>query len=90
MRDVDSSGSTDGKMPSSAIWRERTVVASKCVNVVNGAGQTGAAIFNNYTNLAVTNNVRPTGDTRVLGTFFGEPNSTRDPRIIQLGIKLYF
>jgi hypothetical protein len=59
-------------------------------NVVNGAGQTGAAIFNNYTNLAVTNNVRPTGDTRVLGTFFGEPNSTRDPRIIQLGIKLYF
>jgi hypothetical protein len=59
-------------------------------NVVNGAGQTGAAIFNNYTNLSVTNNVRPAGDTRVLGTFFGEPNSTRDPRIIQLGIKLYF
>jgi hypothetical protein len=59
-------------------------------NVVNGAGQTGAAIFNNYTNLSVTNNLRPAGDTRVLGTFFGEPNRTRDPRIIQLGIKLYF
>ena len=59
-------------------------------NVVNGAGQTGAAIFNNYTNLSATNNFRPTGDTRVLGTFFGEPNRTRDPRIIQLGIKLYF
>jgi hypothetical protein len=59
-------------------------------NVVNGAGQSGAAIFNNYTNLSVTNNVRPAGDTRVLGTFFGEPNRTRDPRIVQLGIKLYF
>ena len=59
-------------------------------NVANGAGQTGAAIFNNYTGLSVTNNVRPAGDTRVLGTFFGEPNRTRDPRIIQLGIKLYF
>jgi hypothetical protein len=59
-------------------------------NVVNGAGQTGAAIFNNYTDLRVTSNVRPAGDTRVLGTFFGEPNRTRDPRIVQLGIKLYF
>ncbi len=59
-------------------------------NVVNGAGQTGSAIFNDYTNLRVTSNVRPQGDTRVLGTFFGEPNRTRDPRIVQLGIKLYF
>ena len=59
-------------------------------NVVNAAGQSGAAIFNNYTGLAVTNNVRPAGDTRVLGSFFGEPNRTRDPRIVQLGIKLYF
>jgi hypothetical protein len=59
-------------------------------NVVNGAGQTGAAIFNSYSGLRVTNNVRPAGDTRVLGTFFGEPNRTRDPRIVQLGIKLYF
>ena len=25
-----------------------------------------------------------------LGTFFGEPNRTRDPRIVQLGVKLYF
>ena len=58
--------------------------------MTNGAGQTGAAIFNNYTNLSVTNNLRPAGDTRVLGTFFGEPNRTRDPRIVQLGIKLYF
>ena len=30
-------------------------------NVANGAGQTGAAIFNNYTGLTVTTNVRPGG-----------------------------
>jgi hypothetical protein len=59
-------------------------------NLTNAAGQTGAAIFNNYTGVAVTNNTRPAGDTRPLGTFFGEPNAARDPRIIQLGIKLYF
>jgi hypothetical protein len=34
--------------------------------------------------------LRPQADTRVLGTFSGEPNRTRDPRIVQLGIKLYF
>lgn len=59
-------------------------------NVTNGAGQTGAAIFSDYSNLVVTNNRRPAGDPRVLGTFFGEPNRTRDPRIVQLGVKLYF
>ena len=59
-------------------------------NIVNRAGQTGAAIFNDYRNLTVTNNLRPAGDARVLGTFFGEPNRTRDPRIVQLGVKLYF
>jgi hypothetical protein len=59
-------------------------------NVTNAAGQTGAALFNNYTGLTVTSNLRPAGDTRVLGTFFGEPNRTRDPRIVQLGVKLYF
>jgi len=59
-------------------------------NVTNGAGQTGAAIFNNYTGLSVTNSTRPAGDTRPLGTFFGEYNAVRDPRIIQLAVKLYF
>jgi hypothetical protein len=59
-------------------------------NVANGAGQTGAAIFNNYTGLTATTNVRPSGDARQLGTFFGEVNAARDPRIIQLGLKLYF
>jgi hypothetical protein len=59
-------------------------------NVTNAAGQTGAALFNNYTGLRATGNVRPDGDTRQTGTFFGEVNAARDPRIVQLGIKLYF
>jgi len=59
-------------------------------NVTNGSGQTGSAIFNNFTNLAVTNNLRPAGSTAVLGTYFGEYNGARDPRIIQLAVKFYF
>jgi hypothetical protein len=59
-------------------------------NITNAAGQTGAAVFNNLTGLTVTNNVRPAGRTEVLGTYFGEYNAARDPRIIQLGVKLYF
>ena len=59
-------------------------------NVVNGAGQTGNAIFSNYTGLAVTNNIRPAGSTSVLGTYFGEYSGARDMRIIQLAVKLYF
>ena len=59
-------------------------------NVVNGAGQTGNAIFSNFTGLSVTNNVRPAGSTSVLGTYFGEYNGARDMRIIQLAVKLYF
>ena len=60
------------------------------INVVNGSGQTGSAIFNNFTSLAVTNNVRPAGSASVLGTYFGEFNSARDMRIVQLAIMLYF
>ena len=59
-------------------------------NVVNGAGQTGAAIFTNFTGLSVTNNVRPAGSTSVLGTYFGEYNGARDMRILQLAAKFYF
>jgi hypothetical protein len=59
-------------------------------NVTNGAGQTGAAILNAYTNLTVTNNVRPAGNASVLGTYFGEYNAARDMRIIQLAAKFYF
>jgi Carboxypeptidase regulatory-like domain/TonB-dependent Receptor Plug Domain len=63
---------------------------NRTTNLTNGAGQTGAAILNDYTNLAITNNLRPAGATQPLGTFFGEYNAVRDPRIIQVGVKLYF
>jgi hypothetical protein len=63
---------------------------NRTTNVTNASGQTGAAIFNNYTGLTATNNTRPAGSTAVLGSFFGEYSATRDPRIIQLGVKLYF
>jgi hypothetical protein len=63
---------------------------NRTTNLTNAAGQTGAAIFNNYTGLTVTNNTRPAGNTSVLGTFFGEYTGTRDPRIIQIGVKVYF
>jgi Carboxypeptidase regulatory-like domain/TonB-dependent Receptor Plug Domain len=63
---------------------------NQATNITNAAGQTGAAIFNNMSGLTVTNNTRPAGSTAVLGTYFGEYNAARDPRIIQLGVKLYF
>jgi hypothetical protein len=59
-------------------------------NVTNGAGQTGNAIFGAYTDLTVTNNLRPAGNKSVLGTYFGEYNAARDMRIIQLAVKVYF
>ena len=40
---------------------------NRTTNVTNAAGQTGAAIFNNYTGLTVTNNTRPAGSTAVHG-----------------------
>jgi hypothetical protein len=55
----------------------------------NGAGQTGSAIFNNFTSLTVTNNLRPAGSTSVLGTYFGEDNAARDTRVVQVAGKLY-
>ena len=39
MRDVEASGSTAGKIPSSEIARDRFVVASRCAKVVAGAEQ---------------------------------------------------
>ena len=36
---------------------------NRTTNLTNGAGQTGAAILNDYTNLAITNNLRPAGAT---------------------------
>jgi outer membrane receptor protein involved in Fe transport len=51
---------------------------------------TGAGIFNDYSRVSITNNTRPAGSTAVLGTFFGEYNAARDPRIIQLAVKFHF
>jgi len=61
-------------------------------NVVNAAGQTGSAIFSSFTGLTAknTNNFRPAGSTKVLGTYFGEYNGARDPRILQIAAKFYF
>ncbi|HTM50156.1 MAG TPA: carboxypeptidase regulatory-like domain-containing protein [Bryobacteraceae bacterium] len=58
--------------------------------VVTSTGQIGANIFNDYTNLRITNNVRPAGSSAPLGQFFGEYNGARDPRIIQVAAKFYF
>jgi len=65
---------------------------NRTTNVINGSGQAGnsANFFDNYRNLTITNNTRPAGSASVLGSFFGEYNSARDPRIIQLAVKLYF
>jgi hypothetical protein len=59
-------------------------------NVTNAAGQTGSAIFNSYTGLTVTNNLRPSGNTAVLGTYFGEHSAANAMRVIQLAAKFYF
>jgi hypothetical protein len=59
-------------------------------NVTNGAGQTGNAIFSNFTGLVASNNTRPAGSTSVLGTYFGEPNGAQNMRVVQIGAKFYF
>ncbi len=54
---------------------------------------TGNAIFARYNEAIISNNIRgqrASDSTRPLGTFFGEYNAARDPRIIQLGVKLYW
>ena len=63
---------------------------NRTTNITNGAGATGANIFNDFTNLSITNNTRPSGNTNVLGTYFGEYSAARDPRFIQLAVKVYF
>jgi outer membrane receptor protein involved in Fe transport len=59
-------------------------------NVTNGAGQTGNAIFSNFTGLVASNNIRPAGNTSVLGNYFGEPNNAQNMRVVQLAVKFYF
>ena len=58
----------------------------------NPAFITGGAVFNRYNEAIITNNLRSqaANKNRPLGTFFGEYNGARDPRIIQLGVKVYW
>jgi hypothetical protein len=57
---------------------------------LTASGAIGNAIFNNYPNVAITNNLRPAGSAAPPGQFFGEYNAARPSRVIQLGAKLYF
>jgi len=59
-------------------------------NVANAANQTGNSIFSNFTGLVATTNVRPAGNTSVLGNYFGEFNGAQNMRVIQLAAKFYF
>ena len=59
-------------------------------NITNAAGQTGNAIFSNYTGLTLTNNLRPAGSAAVLGTYFGEFSGANAMRVLQLAAKFYF
>ncbi len=58
--------------------------------LVTSSGAIGNSVFGSYPNVSVTNNLRPSGSTSPLGSYFGEYNAARSPRIIQLGVKLYF
>jgi hypothetical protein len=54
---------------------------------------TGDDVLPRYNQAIISNNLRGqrAGDVnRPLGTFFGEYNAARDPRIIQLGVKIYW
>jgi len=59
-------------------------------NITNAAGQTGSAIFNNYTGLVPTNNLRPAGNTGLQGNYFGEQNGWNAMRVVELAAKFYF
>jgi hypothetical protein len=59
----------------------------------NGLFFTGDDVLPRYNQAIISNNLRGqrAGDVnRPLGTFFGEYNAARDPRIIQLGVKIYW
>jgi hypothetical protein len=49
--------------------------------------------LNDYSKVIISNNIRgqrAADAGRPLGDFFGEYNRARDPRVIQLGVKLNF
>jgi hypothetical protein len=53
---------------------------------------TGSSVLSvaDFSTLSITNNLRPAGSTKTLGSFFGEYNNTREQRIVQIAAKLYF
>ena len=58
-----------------------------------GAGVFGTATDNAYSRAVITNNLRNgpvEGSNKPLGAFFGEYNGAREPRVIQLAVKVYF
>jgi len=61
-------------------------------NMTTAAGATGTSVLNvaNFSALSITNNLRPAGSTKILGTYFGEYNGTREQRIVQIAAKFYF
>jgi hypothetical protein len=61
-------------------------------NMTTSTGATGTSVLSvaNFDTLTITNNLRPGGSTKALGSYFGEYNGTREQRIVQLGAKLYF
>ncbi len=60
------------------------------VQLATASGSIGNAVFSDYPNVKITNNLRPASSPAPLGQFFGEYNASRDSRIIQLGVKIYF
>jgi Carboxypeptidase regulatory-like domain/TonB-dependent Receptor Plug Domain len=59
----------------------------------DGSFATGNDVFAQYGQAIISNNIRgqrASDSSRPLGTFFGEYNAARDPRIIQLGVKIYW
>ncbi len=59
----------------------------------DGGFDTGNAIFANYNRAVITNNLRVgsvEGSNIPLGQRFGEYNGARDPRILQLAVKINF
>jgi len=58
--------------------------------LTSSTGGTGAAVFNEFPNLKITNNLRTPQSTQRYGLHFGEYNADRGARVIQLGAKIYF
>ena len=64
---------------------------NSATQIATPTGGLGSAVLTAYPNVVVTNNLRPaTGSTTPLGQYFGEYSAARNPRIVQLGAKVYF